>query len=264
MVQTWGLRLRRHWWTRSAVAAIFTVVAYIAQVELGQSLPTWAHIALLTAGSLSALLGFLFPLRFAQRQSVLRQRAEDVAEQAVRTYKLQVHDVFIPLSGLVSSIISDNNSQSCVASQERLKQSVVDLAAGNILAAENTLTPRTRACFFEYSNGPPKSLTSKTWKGRNRGPRGPYVEGTARGNAMLALLEGNQTKFVLDAEKEKIEGWSPTTAEYRTFIAVPVIAGLDKFGLLTLDAPEPGDLREDDELQMRLFAQLLATGLAAP
>jgi len=81
---------------------------------------------------------------------------------------------------------------------------------------------------------------------------------------MLVLLESNQTKFVLDAEKEKIEGWSPTTAEYRTFIAVPVIAGLDKFGLLTLDAPEPGDLQEDDELQMRLFAQLLATGLAAP
>ena len=52
-------------------------------------------------------------------------------------------------------------------------------------------------------------------------------------------------------------------SEYRTFICVAVVAGRRVFGILTVDSLHPGDLTDDDLDMARLFAQLLATGLAA-
>jgi len=54
----------------------------------------------------------------------------------------------------------------------------------------------------------------------------------------------------------------PTTAgSYRTVIAVAVTAGLAKLGMLTVDAPDVGDLTAADVELVRVLANLLGSGL---
>jgi transcriptional regulator with GAF, ATPase, and Fis domain len=49
---------------------------------------------------------------------------------------------------------------------------------------------------------------------------------------------------------------------YRTYISVPVATSTEVFGLLTLDALNPGELRPQHEKEMLLLAQLLGIALA--
>ncbi len=49
---------------------------------------------------------------------------------------------------------------------------------------------------------------------------------------------------------------------YKSFAAVPVAAGQNAFGMLMVDALEPGGIRRTDVPLIRLLAGLLADALA--
>jgi len=51
------------------------------------------------------------------------------------------------------------------------------------------------------------------------------------------------------------------TATIIPLIYVPVTAGEEIFGMLTIDAPSAGDLTEQDRVMTVLVGQLLAAGL---
>lgn len=50
--------------------------------------------------------------------------------------------------------------------------------------------------------------------------------------------------------------------EYATYLAVAVAAGDIGYGMLTVDAPNAGDLKQTDVVLTRIVARLLAAGLA--
>ena len=65
-----------------------------------------------------------------------------------------------------------------------------------------------------------------------------------------------------DIDENPPPGWDTTKQhDYRTFISVSVIAGYTAYGMLTLDALEPGELTTEDKGLLRLMAGVLA---AAP
>lgn len=251
-----GTPRRGPWWWPYAVPATFTAAAWIMQVKVGDDLPTWANIALIVGGSLSALLAFLLPLRHASIERKGRLEAQALAEEAVGAYKLQMHDMLMPLSVVVTDIIAAGRGQARRDAQQTLRQLVIDLAA------ENIGPKRTRACFFEYSDESPRTLTPRNWRGRNRQPQTCFVENTPRGNAVFDLIDKRESSLVRDVDMAQLPGWTGN-AEYKTFICATVFSGNRVYGMLTLDSLHAGDLYDDDLLLMCLLAQLLASGLAA-
>jgi hypothetical protein len=251
-----GTLRRGPWWLPYVLPAMFTAVAWIIQVQARGDLPTWTNVALISFGSLSALLAFILPLRQVGTERKGRLEAQALAEEAVGAYKLQMHDMLIPLSGIVTDIIAAGRGQVRRDVQQKLRQLVVDLAA------ENIGPERTRACFFEHTDGPPRTLTLKNWKGRNRQPHAPFVDGTPRGDSVFSLIDKRESSLVGDVSKAHLPEWSGN-AEYKTFICATVSSGNLVYGMLTLDSLQVGDLCDDDLLLMRLLAQLLASGLAA-
>jgi hypothetical protein len=244
---------RRGW--SHALAAIFTVAAWTTQVLIGEDLPAVAYIALLVCGGFSALLAYLLPVNYARLERAERLAARDLATKAVADYKLQVHDMLIPLSTLVTDILVETG-QGRRNGQHTLRQLVVDLAAQNIGPE------RTRACFFEFSDGPPRMLTRPNWHGRNQNPRPCFQENTPEGNYVFSTVDRRGWILVKDVDTAQLPGWTGK-AEYKTFICVTVCSEKHIYGMLTLDSLQAGDLNDDDLLLMRLLAQLLATGLSA-
>jgi GAF domain-containing protein len=55
----------------------------------------------------------------------------------------------------------------------------------------------------------------------------------------------------------------PETDSYKTYITATITAaGKDAFGVLCVDAPNPGDLRKEDIRLVEVLARLLGAALA--
>lgn len=250
---------RGKWWIGSATAAFLTVGAYVAQVELGQDLPAWAHLSILAFGAFSALLAFLLPLRQAAAARERERQTEQVATDAVTEYRVRHHAVMMPIARMAGGIVNLRQGQKKRNLEERLQQLIVDLVSENIGRGN------TRACFFEYISGPPRQFVCDgvhKGKGRADVPRDRFSEGTDRGEAALRLVAEKETKFIPNVDEDRVPAYIRENADYKTIITSPVLAGDKVIGLLTVDSVEPGDLREIDRLEVSLFALALGCGLA--
>ena len=71
-----------------------------------------------------------------------------------------------------------------------------------------------------------------------------------------------EARFVRDLELEDIPHIDRSRVrKYRTFITVPILLDEEPAGLLTINAPEPGDLAESDVVTMFAIADLIAAAL---
>lgn len=91
-----------------------------------------------------------------------------------------------------------------------------------------------------------------------------FEEGTVEGDAALAMVDGDDHRYVVDIASEPPAGWDPERVRrYRTFVAVGISAKERPLGMLTVDALEPGSLTDEDLQTVILLASLLRIGLAA-
>ena len=81
-----------------ALPAGLTGAAWLIQVLVSADLPAWGRVVLILAGTLSALLAFALPARQLAVERRNRDAAEQLASEAVATYKIKVHDMLIPLA----------------------------------------------------------------------------------------------------------------------------------------------------------------------
>ena len=89
---------QRAWWWPVALPAALTGAAWLIQVLVSADLPGWGRAVLVVAGTLSALLAFALPARQLAAERRTRDAAEQLASEALATYKIKVHDMLIPLS----------------------------------------------------------------------------------------------------------------------------------------------------------------------
>lgn len=87
------------------------------------------------------------------------------------------------------------------------------------------------------------------------------TEGTPYGSLAMNLIDKPGAELIDDVDKAGLSG-VPGQSEHKTLIFATVFAHDIPLGILTPDSLRPGDLKEDDLDLMRLFAQLLAIGLA--
>jgi hypothetical protein len=136
-----------------------------------------------------------------------------------------------------------------------------------VQAAANMFAPdagRTRSCYYELEAGAddnaPKRLTLVTHVGREEDtPLGVFDGSNDRGQAAIELVETDNYLLCENVEKSPPKGWSNDgDATYKTFISAGVVALPTAYGMLTVDAPKPGDLTRYDAAVLRSLACLIA------
>ncbi|MEJ1815927.1 GAF domain-containing protein [Clavibacter michiganensis] len=95
--------------------------------------------------------------------------------------------------------------------------------------------------------------TAKGW----RTAPSEFVRGTNRGDKAFEVLVQGRPLYVEDISKAPDE-WAGSGSGYKTFISVPIMSRENAYGLLTVDAPDAGSLRKDDENDLILVAGILA------
>ncbi|HLM20495.1 MAG TPA: GAF domain-containing protein, partial [Propionibacteriaceae bacterium] len=77
-------------------------------------------------------------------------------------------------------------------------------------------------------------------------------------------LEQNRPRLVPDIRVQKAQGRSQRGIDrgYLTYIAVPIVVGEDRFGMLTLDAPEANSFTDTDLRLSQFVAELLGIAFA--
>lgn len=253
-----GRAVRRAWWWPIALPTGLTGAAWLIQVLVSADLPGWGRAVLLIAGTLSAVLAFALPTRQIAAERRSRDAAEQLAAEAVASYKVKVHDMLIPLTLTVGEAVGAARAADRREAQVALRQITTSFAA-DYVGPE-----RSRACFYQLAGSAPKRRVElKNWYGRHKVPRPAFEEATARGRLVMEIVDGRDARLVPDVDAADLPGWSPGGSEYKTFLCAAVYAGRRVFGILTVDSLQPGDLTEDDLDLARLFAQLLGIGLAA-
>lgn len=73
----------------------------------------------------------------------------------------------------------------------------------------------------------------------------------------------DEDRLCEDIETDPPPGWDRSKQrDYGTFISVSVIAGDTAYGMLTLDALEPGELTKEEMRLLRLMSGALAVALS--
>lgn len=115
-----------------------------------------------------------------------------------------------------------------------------------------------------YELNPEKTLLSPLHHAGEREPAGSFSVSTPRGKAAIDfVLADDGAELVADVKKEKRDGWGGSGNGYRTYISAPIVSETGYHGMLTIDAPNPGDLTQQDKRVIDLAANLLGVGFAS-
>jgi hypothetical protein len=187
--------------------------------------------------------------------------AERIAEDIRSTTNAALSGAFMPLLRLLAKIEEADSEDERAKLREAAIASVVH-AAPAVLGPDNT-----RASYFVLeaeSAGEPLRLRFHTAAGRVDEPHTVFDASTEAGKAAFQMLIEDEYTFCDDTVAAPPAGWQEHPHQYRTFLAVPVRGDLEIVGMLTVDAPSPGDLSIDLDLPIMLvLARILAVSQIA-
>jgi hypothetical protein len=239
-----------------ALLNLFTVVAaagaYLLSAQAGESTGATRR-RLLVAGALLAAsvvgAGVLKQLRDARRIRTAEQIAVDAQEELGTT----LNGALAPITSYLGELATAPGPTARDTIAGELRHAVVE-------ATVRLTHPESRAAFYQLDSSGER-LLRQVYAGRATPPRSEFVAGTADGDSVLDLVMRGDLVFIEDVEVDAMV--IPTTpGSYGTVIAVAVTAGPVRLGMLTVDAPEVGDLTHSDIELVRVLANLLGSGLA--
>jgi hypothetical protein len=245
-------------WVWVAVAAFFAVLAPLAAEGARRSTGTTTTV-FIAASVVATGLAFLIP----QARQILASRSEATAEERevearVET-RVAINDALDPILRLLGNLALEREE----VPRNQIRAQAIPLVLKT--AAEFIGPERSRACWFRLEPGPPTSLVPTDFAGRAGSPSTTFEEGTTSGDAAIGMVLSDEDRICEDILVDPPPGWDSTKQRhYRTFISVSVIAGDTAYGMLTLDALEPGDLSTEDKGLLRLMGGILAVALSVP
>ena len=189
------------------------------------------------------------------RRASDRQQARLGADE-----QLAMTDSFLPILRVLAKMNGKPSDQ-----REKLLQQVLS----TVLQSMPTLFEERkglRMVIFKHEHGTGKRtrLTVDDWTGRPKDkPRDFVAKDGGRGDAALEWLKLQEPRFVANIASEEDENWKGSGRGYQTFISVPIVIDDEPCGMVTLDAPSPGDLDDTDVPTMQVLAGFLATAYAA-
>lgn len=243
-------------WPWVAFALVFVVLSPVASMLTRDSTGR-TSLAWVVVQALSTAAAFLVP-QMRQIRSEQRQAKAEESEFDTRVeVKLALNDALEPVVRLLGEIAQEPKR----GPRDQLRAQAVPLVLTT--AAGLTGEDRVRACWFALDPGPPGRLEPQESLGRAGPVTTVFTAGTPAGDAALELVTENRP-LRLDALAETSEElWRlDDEAGYESLLVVPVTVANVAFGMLTLDALEPGTFDDDDAALLRLMAGLLGTALS--
>ncbi len=194
------------------------------------------------------------------RKERLRAQAEQAAIGAAVAMRVTMNDALDPIVRQLGRIATTASRHDREGLQEATVPMILDSAA-HLIEAQ-----RVRASWFrliEGEHGTPSKLVPDQYAGRADEPRTTFTQGTVEGDYAFAMIRHNQHLVCADVDTEPPPGWPVSAGHtYKSFIAVPVVAGQTPFGMLTVDTVDIAGVSEAEVPLVRLLAGLLAGALA--
>jgi hypothetical protein len=243
---------------------------------LGVFLPVGASaLSFLVAANQGALKAYLIigviictagSALLAVRKEIIARRAGLAAESGKQRLRVSLAETSQPLVAALARVSS--------AIDLREKQSAIKVLLGQALA---TLRGQCgcgtresyRSCFYLLDG---ERLVRVMYEGRpgEAAPRTTFdplddhdQERQADARNAVKLARGENALLVGDLHVEAPSFMArPKERGYRTMLSVPVNAESLRFGLLSVDSPEQGTLKDIDRRYIMLIAGVLAAGLA--
>ncbi|GAA4607552.1 hypothetical protein GCM10023195_28770 [Actinoallomurus liliacearum] len=239
--------------TGVSVASVGLVALAGAEAgDAGALKPWWIGLSIIMS-----VVGAAVPGYEQIRKERLRKEAEQAAIEAAVEMRVTMNDALDPIVRQLGRIATATNRQERGNLREATVPMILDSAA-HLIDAE-----RVRACWFRFAPGKPRKLEPAQYAGRADEPVTVFEEGTVEGDSVFAMIRHNQDVVSLDVEADPPPGWRGSAQHgYRSFVAVPVVAGHRAFGILTVDAIDVAGVTEAEVPFVRLLAGLLADALA--
>ncbi|MEU5094609.1 GAF domain-containing protein [Streptomyces sp. NPDC020996] len=203
---------------------------------------------LLVAGSALVLAGIAVNAIEKVRDSKSIKAAEDIAIQAQTDLTATLNGALAPITSYLGKISASPRAMR-KAEIGQLRQAIVQ-------SAVKLTHEKARSAYYEMVGS---DLNRVCYSGRAESPREKFSAGTSDGDYLLNLVQAKDLIFVEDIASNPLV--TPTTSGYRTVIAVSVTAGDEALGLLTVDAPDIGDLTNVHVQLVRVLANLLGSGI---
>ncbi|MFD7985354.1 GAF domain-containing protein [Kitasatospora indigofera] len=137
------------------------------------------------------------------------------------------------------------------------------LVGASVLTTEpdpGTHLPTARCAFYRLTDRGRHEFTLVDWAGAPPGPR-PVIDGAAGSHFLHDILD-NGAQYHVGQVTGLVSKVDQFSAKYRSVIAVPVVAGGKKIGVLAVDAPGGTDLTVVHVDLMKSLAGLLGATLA--
>ena len=243
-------------WVWITLAFLCVLVAPAAGLAASQTTGARA-VTLVIVQCVCTAFAFLIPQVRQLSAERLQATAEEREVDARTETRLAMNDALEPVVTLLGNLALEPSH----AEREQLREKAVTLV---LTTAAALIGPeRSRACWFRLEGGPPKQLIPTEHVGRAGSASTTFVEGTPAGDAAISMVMADGDRLCDDIESNPPPGWDTSKArDYRTFISVSVIAGDTAYGMLTLDALDPGELTAEDKGLLRLMAGVLAAALS--
>ncbi|MDX3588940.1 GAF domain-containing protein [Streptomyces europaeiscabiei] len=253
----------------SAVLGVaVAVVSVWADGAQGADKRSWALIAGVSA------FGVVLITHFEKRQVEKgKKRAEDRAIRAEADMAKLYSTTLGPLSNRIKALtalyasaapLPSSVPAQTVSGLEQKRRDVLDA----VLAGAVSLTappvgpsyiPRARCSFYLYNAATGDFTLERSFPG-HRPPRS-VIDPVGAAHMKNAILDPGKT-FRLDGDQEKHSYLIPVGAGYEAVIAVPVIYGTEKIGILSVDAPRFSDFFDPHVTLMESLASILAASYA--
>ncbi len=247
-------RAGRSWlvWGAGAIVVAAAITGYILAVLAGEDGRN--RIRFLVIGGLCSAVPVLTSTVSQTRGELARRRAEEIQARAEAKLIVTLGAALSPALHYLGKIAAARNKSEKRQLAGLLVQAVVDAASG-ICGPD-----QTRSIFFRQDG---KVMECEAYAGRAEPSTTVFTDAATdpAGQSAFEIVRRQEAALYEDIHDSAPPGLTRSRS-YRTFIAAAVLAGDESYGMLTVDAPEPGVLTDEDLEVMKVLANLLGAGLA--
>ncbi|PPF39815.1 GAF domain-containing protein [Pseudoclavibacter sp. AY1H1] len=243
--------------TAEIVSFVAGVIAGFVWVPFGEDHPEWTWHNYLALGLvLFAALGLLAAFGITKLTQAARSAAVEEKNAEKLTADENIQEAVIPTMRSLAKLASRPSDQRA----EQFSKTI-----NNVMMSRPLLFPKknTRMIIYQVVDERNKSrrLESVDFYGRRANkPRGFKDKDRGRGQRVFEWLDADdaQPRFIPDVRQEP--DFDTTEANgYLTYISVPIVSDGTVRGMLSVDAPDSGDLDETDIPMLEVLAYALAT-----
>lgn len=237
-------------WVPAVAGAVSTALAGVLLATIGD----------LSKGDQWVRFGFGAALTLLSAAIVVgvdwwRRRTDSSSSSEVAQYTLTISNAIQPMAEAISAMPRQDSK-----TRARTAEKVVGHAASSLQLLFHNVA-NLRIVVYEI-NDDKDELRVSHYVGRLNKPRPFRLGDSGRGDAAFKMIQSSdEPLFVYDVNDGSTAGWEDHGTSYRTFVSAPIRTSEIAFGMLTIDAPEPGDISENDKGIVGVLATLLAIAL---